>query len=101
MSAEDREWLTRTVRTGVHPAQEVRRSRILLELDEGVGEPPGRRAVAEKVGVDPQTIANVAREYVKHEGDVGVTIRRKKQSTPPVEPIVTGGACHDFCVSRR
>ncbi|WP_246281665.1 helix-turn-helix domain-containing protein [Fodinicola acaciae] len=73
---------------------EVRRSRILLELDEGVGEtpgePPSRRAVAEKVGVDPQTITNVARAYVEHDGDVGATIRRKRRSTPPVEPIVTG-----------
>ncbi|MDT0321432.1 helix-turn-helix domain-containing protein [Streptomyces millisiae] len=90
LSADDREWLTRIVRTGAHPAQEVRRSRILLELDEGVGEPPGRRVVAERVGVDPQTITNVARAYVEHDGDVGATIRRKKRSTPPVEPIVTG-----------
>ena len=30
----DREMLTRLVRTGAHPAQEVRRARILLELDE-------------------------------------------------------------------
>lgn len=90
LSADDREWLTRIVRTGAHPAQEVRRSRILLELDEGVGEPSARRAVAEKVGVDPQTITNVARAYVEHDGDVGATIRRKKRSTPPVEPIVTG-----------
>ncbi|MDT0346778.1 helix-turn-helix domain-containing protein [Streptomyces litchfieldiae] len=90
LSADDREWLTRIVRTGAHPAQEVRRSRILLELDESVGEPPGRRAVAERVGVDPQTITNVARAYIGHDGDVGATIRRKKRSTPPVEPIVTG-----------
>ena len=90
LSAGDREWLTRIVRTGAHPAQEVRRSRILLELDEGVGEPLGRRAVAERVGVDPQTITNVARAYAGHDGDVEATIRRKKRSTPPVEPIVTG-----------
>ncbi len=90
LSADDREWLTRIVRTGAHPAQEVRRSRILLELDEGVGESLGRRGVAERVGVDPQTITNVARAYVEHDGDVGATIRRKKRCTPPVEPIVTG-----------
>lgn len=90
LSADDREWLTRIVRTGAHPAQEVRRSRILLELDESAGEPPGRRAVAERVGVNPQTITNVARAYIEHDGDVGATIRRKKRSTPPVEPIVTG-----------
>jgi len=90
LNADDRGWLTRIVRTGAHPAQEVRRSRILLELDQSVGEPPGRRVVAERVGVDPQTITNVARAYVEHDGDVGATIRRKKRSTPPVEPTVTG-----------
>jgi hypothetical protein len=90
LSADDREWLTRIVRTGAHPAQEVRRSRILLELDESVGEPPGRRAVAERVGVDPQTITNVARAYIEHDGDVGVTIRRKKRELPPVPSPVTG-----------
>jgi hypothetical protein len=90
LSADGREWLTRVVRTGAHPAQEVRRSRILLELDESGGEPAGRGEIAERVGVDPQTIANVARVYVERGGDVVATIARKKRLTPPVEPKVTG-----------
>ena len=90
LSAEEREWLTRIVRTGAHPAQEVRRSRILLELDENGGRSAGRREIAERVGVSVETIANVAKVYAVHGGDVGATIRRKKRLTPPVEPKVTG-----------
>lgn len=90
LRAEDREWLTRVVRTGAHPAQEVRRSRILLELDENHGRPAPRRDIAERVGVSVQTILNVVRAYAVCEGDVGVTIKRKERLTPPVEPKVTG-----------
>jgi transposase len=90
LSADEREWLTRVVRTGAHPAQEVRRSRILLELDANQGESAGRREIAERVGCGVDTITNVARAYAGHDGDVGSTIRRKERLTPPVEPRVTG-----------
>jgi transposase len=90
LSADEREWLTRVVRTGAHPAQEVRRSRILLELDESHGQPGSRQEIAERVGVSVQTITNVATAYATHGGDVGATIRRKKRLTPPIEPKVTG-----------
>jgi transposase len=90
LSADEREWLTRVVRTGAHPAQEVRRSRILLELDDGRRRRGGRREIAERVGVDPDTITNVARAYAERGGDVAATIQRKKRRTPPVEPKITG-----------
>jgi hypothetical protein len=90
LNAEEREWLTRVVRTGAHPAQEVRRSRILLELDENHGVPASRREIAERVGCVVDTITNVARVYAGHDGDVGSTIRRKERLTPPVDPKVTG-----------
>ncbi len=90
LSAGEREWLTRVVRTGAHPAQEVRRSRILLELDESQGEPAGRREIAERVGVDPDTISNVARAYAERGGDIAATIQRRKRLTPPIEPKITG-----------
>jgi Homeodomain-like domain len=90
LRTDERAWLTRVVRTGAHPAQEVRRSRILLELDENGREPAGRGEIAGRVGVDPQTIANVARVYAERGGDVVATIQRKKRLTPPVEPKVTG-----------
>jgi hypothetical protein len=90
LSADEREWLTRVVRTGAHPAQEVRRSRILLELDDSRRRPAGRREIAQRVGVDPDTITNVARIYAERGGDVVATIARKKRLTPPVEPKITG-----------
>ncbi|WP_344922676.1 hypothetical protein, partial [Plantactinospora mayteni] len=79
LSAEEREWLTRVVRTGAHPAQEVRRSRILLELDDARRRPIGRRDIAERVGVVPDTITNVARAYAERGGDVAATIQRRKR----------------------
>ena len=90
LDADEREWLTRVVRTGAHPAQEVRRSRILLELDDSRGRPAGRREIAQRVGVDPDTITNVARAYAERGGDVVATIQRRKRLTPPVEPKITG-----------
>jgi len=90
LSADEREWLTRVVRTGAHPAQEVRRSRILLELDDSRRRPAGRREIAQRVGVDPDTITNVARAYAERGGDVAATIQRRKRLTPPVEPKITG-----------
>jgi transposase len=62
----------------------------LLELDENGREPAGRREIAERAGVDPQTITNVAKAYVECGGDVVVTIQRKKRLTPPVESKITG-----------
>lgn len=90
LSAEEREWLTRVVRTGAHPAQEVRRSRILLELDDSHRRPAGRQEIAQRVGVNPQTVTNVARAYAERGGDVVATIARRKRLTPPVEPKITG-----------
>jgi transposase len=54
------------------------------------GQPAGRREIAQRVGVDPQTITNVATVYAQRGGDVVATIQRKKRLTPPVEPKVTG-----------
>jgi transposase len=90
LSAVDREWLTRVVRTGAHPAQEVRRSRILLELDVNHGRPAPRREIADRVGVSVDTITTVAAAYSERGGDVGATVRRQKRLSPPVEPKVTG-----------
>ncbi len=76
--------------SGAHPAQEVRRSRVLLELDDSGRRPAGRREMADRVGVDPDTITDVARVYAERGGDVVATIGRKKRLTPPVEPKITG-----------
>ncbi|MFZ0160128.1 MAG: helix-turn-helix domain-containing protein [Kineosporiaceae bacterium] len=82
------------VRTGSHPAQQVRRARILLELDENdperEGPVPTQEVIAQRAGVHVGTVAKVSRVYADHGGDVEATISRKQRLTPPVEPKVTG-----------
>ncbi|CCG04310.1 conserved protein of unknown function [Blastococcus saxobsidens DD2] len=94
LSPAERTELTRLVRTGSHPAQQVRRARILLELDENDpdrdGPVPLQQVVAERVGVHVDTVMKTSRVYAERGGDVQATITRKKRATPPVEPIVTG-----------
>jgi len=94
LSPEDRQLLRQVVRTGSHPAQEVRRARILLELDENDPDRDGlvslQEVVAERAGVCVDTVVKVSKAYAERDGDVQATIRRKKRLSPPVEPTVTG-----------
>lgn len=90
LCAVDREMLVKLVRTGSHPAQQVRRARILLELDENDGPVPTQSEVAERVGVHKDTVAKTSKAYAERDGDIEATITRKKRLTPPVEPKVTG-----------
>jgi transposase len=94
LSGVDRAMLVRLVRTGSHPAQQVRRGRVLLELDENdpgrEGPVPTQAVVARRVGVHVDTVVKTARAYAERGGDVEATISRKKRLTPPVEPKVTG-----------
>ena len=94
LSAADRGWLSERVRTGSYPAQQVRRARILLELDENdpdrVGPLPTQEVVAERAGVHVDTVVKVSRVYAERGANVEDTITRKKRLTPPVEPKVTG-----------
>ncbi|WJY91897.1 hypothetical protein CFAEC_05285 [Corynebacterium faecale] len=97
LSDTERDWLTTRVRTGTFPAQQVRRARILLELDQdhpdrlSRGEPvPTQVKVAELAGVHVDTVVKVSKAYADRDGDVEETVTRKKRLTPPVEPKVTG-----------
>ena len=94
LSTADRRMLTGLVRTGSHPAQQVRRARILLALDENDpdrdGPVPTQAVVADRVGVSTDMIVKVSKAYADRSGDVPATITRKKRETPPVAPIVTG-----------
>ena len=94
LSPAEREVAEARVRTGSHPAQQVRRARILLELDENDpgrdGPVPTQEVVAERAGVHVDTVLKTSRAYAERGGDVEATISRKKRLTPPVEPKVTG-----------
>ena len=94
LDPQDRQMLIALTRTGAHPAQQVRRAGILLELDENNpdldGSVPTQEEVARRVGVCTDTVVKVSRAYAERGGDVRATITRKKRLTPPVAPIVTG-----------
>lgn len=94
LSAADRQMLTGLTRTGSHPAQQLRRARILLALDENDpdrdGPVPTQAVVAERAGVCSDMVVKVSKAYADRGGDVLATITRKKRETPPVAPIVTG-----------
>ncbi|MDN5805183.1 MAG: helix-turn-helix domain-containing protein, partial [Microlunatus sp.] len=81
---------TKVVTWGTHPALMITRGRVLLALDETGGPAPDRRVVAERVGVSESTVYLVAKSFAAHAGRVEEVIARKKRTTPPVEPKVTG-----------
>ncbi|WP_427018193.1 hypothetical protein ACQCSX_06315 [Pseudarthrobacter sp. P1] len=93
LSPSERRMLTGLTRTGSHPAQQVRRARILRELDEDNpcrdGPAPTQQAVAARAGVCTDTVVKVSTAYADSGGDVEATITRRKRATPPVEPKVT------------
>lgn len=94
LSSAEQALLTQITRTGAYPAQQVRRARILLELDENnlerEGPVPRQSVVAERAGVNIDTVVKVSKAYADRGGDALETITRKKRLTPPVEPKVTG-----------
>ena len=65
LSPAERGELRSLVRTGSHPAQQVRRARILLELDENDpdrdGPVPLQEVVAERAGVCVDTVVTVSK----------------------------------------
>ena len=94
LSPAEREQLIKLVRTGSHPAQQVRRARVLLELDENdpgrAGPVPTQEVVAERAGVHVDTVVKTSRAYAECGGQVTATIGRKKRLTPSVPSPVTG-----------
>ncbi len=94
LNAADRDRLTRILRTGSAPAQQVRRARILLELDENHpdrgGPSPTHAVVAERAGVCVDTVVKVSKAYADRGCDAVDTVTRKKRLTPPVEAKITG-----------
>ena len=90
LSAGDRRDLTGVVSRGAHPARMIARARILLELDESVAPASDRRVIAERVGVTEGTVYLVAKRFTQVSGRVEEVIGRRKRTSPPIEPKVTG-----------
>jgi len=92
LSPGDRSRLTAVARTGARPAFEVRRARVLLELDENRpdGPVPRQAQVAAKLDLSVGTVQRIARQWCDADGDLDQALTRKKRLTPPVEPKLTG-----------
>jgi Homeodomain-like domain len=90
LAAEDREELVRITTTGVHPASMIRRARVLLALDDSVGEVDPKEVIAAKAGVSGETVRVVAKCFADSGGDAFATIARKQREQPPVPSRITG-----------
>lgn len=90
LTPADRARLTKVVTSGRHPARMIARARILLELDETDGPASERAVVAERVGVSTGAVYLVAKRFTECAGRVDEVITRRKRTTPPVAPKVTG-----------
>jgi len=90
LTSEERRELKQFSTTGKQNVRLVNRAKIILALDR----PKGKRtqtqdAIMRCIGVSRQTIQNVKRDFLAAE-NVTAFLQRKKRSTPPVKPKVTG-----------
>ena len=90
LTEADREELVRLTTTGVHPVSMIRRAQVLLALDTSAGEVDPKEVIAGRLGVSGETLRLVAKRFAETDGDVWVTIARKKAEHPPVPSPVTG-----------
>jgi transposase len=94
LTAEEEKQLEGIISTGVHPARQITRARILLLLNEKTdreGKPvkvPEQTEVAKRCGCHTILVYRVSKQYVQ-EGLERV-VNRKKRETPPVQAKVTG-----------
>jgi transposase len=87
---EDREKLKKIVNTGTRSVKQLKRAKIILELDTSEGRIPIKEAsIAEKTGVSRQTVQNVKNEYFSS-ACLDSLLQRKKRETPPIPPKVIG-----------
>lgn len=90
LSEEERVTLEKIVNTGTRSIKQVKRARILLELDTSNSRVPAKEEkIAEKVGVSRQTIQAVKKEYFTS-NKLSDVLKRKKRETPPIQPKITG-----------
>jgi len=86
----DRHELIQITTTGVHPASQIMRARVLLALDTAVGVVDPEQVIAARLGVSCETLRLVAKRLADTGGDVHATIARKQRALPPVPSPVTG-----------
>lgn len=84
----DRKTLLDTVAKGASPAKTILRANILLASDKNNKKHMTVAEIAEAYHTTPTTVQNVRTSYANNGLDA--TINRKKRTTPPVPPKVTG-----------
>lgn len=90
LSEEDQIFLKSIVKSGVHPAKEITRARVLLLLDRtGKSDHVRYNRTAEAVGISVQAVYNMRDEYLANQ-DIHAYLTRKKRATPPVPAKVDG-----------
>ena len=90
LTEEEQLYLHNIVRSGVHPAREVTRARVLLMLDRtGKADHVRYNRTAEYAGITVQAVYNMRDEYLANQ-DIESYLKRKKRETPPVPAKVDG-----------
>jgi transposase len=90
LTKEERRELVRIINTVTRKVNQMKRARIILELDTSEGRRPLKEgSIAERVGVSRQTVQNVKKEYFASER-LDSLLQRKKRETPPIPPKLTG-----------
>ena len=90
LTEEKQRYLKAIVSSGVHPAKEIRRARVLLQLDRtGKTDHVRYKRTAENVGCSVQAVYNMRDEYLR-DLDLDKYLTRKKRETPPVPAKVDG-----------
>lgn len=90
LSEEEQVFLKSIVKSGVHPAKEITRARVLLLLDRtGKTDHVRYNRTAEYVGISVQAVYNMRDEYLANQ-DIQAYLTRKKRKTPPVPAKVDG-----------
>jgi Homeodomain-like domain len=89
LTAEQRERLTRLIRTGKSSAYQQVVARVLLKLDRSEGEPPPPDGqIAQALEISRRTVIRIKERFVK-EG-LEVTLSRKYPQTRPERRRITG-----------
>lgn len=88
LTNEERNKLTKIIKTGSSPAKTILRSNILLVSDASTGKPPTLTETAERFNTTATTVQTVRTAYA--ENGLDGALYRKKRITPPVQPKVDG-----------
>ena len=90
LTAKQRKELEKFSKTGVHSAKLIKRAEIILLLDTPEsGKAATFEEVSRRLGVSTTTITKVKKDFLAAE-EASAFLQRKKRSTPPVEPKITG-----------